>query len=143
MKKYSPKLIIACIILVLLIISIVFYTSSNHVRVITSDAGVTKPSEPGARDIDLVISEGKIVSGSNEIKIKKGERVYIHFQTQDEAPMELELDGYDIDTEMSKYDFGGFIFTADKVGKFNIKLLDDNETDESAGEVIGVVNVEN
>ena len=143
MKSSSSRVIIACCLLLFLVIGIVFFTSTKNKQPTISAANVTKPSVDGARDIDLEVDGGKIVSGSNEIKVQKGEQVYIHIQTQDEEPMEVYLEGYDIETELSKYDFGGFLFTADKVGKFNIELYSDGEDEESNRKIIGVVVVEN
>jgi hypothetical protein len=133
--------VILGVVLVAIIAGLFFMKANTQ----TDSADVTKPSVAGARDIDIVVNDGKIVSGSNEIKVKKGEQVYIHIKTQDEQSMKLHLDGYDIGTEMSKSDYGGFLFTADKVGSFNIELFSDDEGAEDAadaGKVVGSVIVE-
>jgi hypothetical protein len=141
--KKSQKILLAVCVVILLLAILLIAKNVKTPQVTQSEADVTKPSVVGARDIDFVIKDGKIVSGSNEVTVKKGEQVYIHFQTEDEQPMELRLDGYDIETEMSKYDYGGFFFTADKVGSFNIVLFSDDEPTETAESIVGVVKVEN
>ncbi len=79
---------------------------------------------------DLVVEEGKLMSGPSTIEVKKDQSVKVNILVQHEEAR-VRLEGYEIITESDVPSPGGFSFIANKTGTFNFYALPEDEHEDA------------
>lgn len=98
----------------------------------------TSPAPPAPEQahpvgFDLVVKDGKLVSGPATLAVAQGDAVRLRVQSDRDD--ELHLHGYDLELPLKAHDTGQLDFTADRSGRFDIEL-------HHAGTGIGALEVE-
>lgn len=78
------------------------------------------PPAASERVIELVVKEGKLVSGPAIAQVRRGERVVLHIQS--DAKDEVHLHGYDLRVATAPGAIARLQFTADRTGRFGLEL---------------------
>lgn len=79
---------------------------------------------------NLVVEEGKLISGPSKIEVNKDSTVRVNINVEDEEAR-VRLEGYEIITESDLPSPGGFSFIANKTGAFNFYALPEDEHEQS------------
>lgn len=73
---------------------------------------------PPAPVIELSLENGKLVSGSNTVRVRRGQQVQLQWST--DRPIDLHLHGYDIEVKASPGSTTTMAFTATIPGRFAV-----------------------
>lgn len=79
---------------------------------------------------NLVVEEGRLISGPSKIEVNKDSTVRVNINVEDEEAR-VRLEGYEIITESDLPSPGGFSFIANKTGVFNFYALPEDEHEQS------------
>ena len=81
---------------------------------------VAYAQDAGARMFDVAIEDGKLVGGAMSLRVTEGDAVT--FRLTSNAPIELHLHGYDIETEVGPDAPARLSFEAFATGRFPVTV---------------------
>lgn len=91
------------------------------------ETGVAEPqaaglvaAPPQARVFDLVVEQGRLVSGPAVVALRQGDQIVLSVSSDQDD--ELHLHGYDLSLSLKAGVPGSLRFTADKSGRFEYEL---------------------
>lgn len=87
-------------------------------------------SEENTRSYDLNISENKLTSGPDTIKVKQGQKVQINIIPGDQDESEFLVQGYGQGGNVQTGSTAEFEFVADKQGSYPLMIVPEQEDDE-------------
>ncbi len=93
-------------------------TPSQAVAVAPQQA--VAPAPPAPEIFDLVIRQGRLVSGPTVIKVRQGDEVILHLTS--DAADELHLHGYDLHAKTRPGETVALQFSATRTGRFGYEL---------------------
>jgi hypothetical protein len=83
--------------------------------------GPVAPSPSGSHDVfELVIKNGKLVSGPAVLQVHEGEQVTLHIRS--DRSDELHLHGYDLHAQIKPGETVSLQLTANHTGRFGLEL---------------------
>jgi hypothetical protein len=94
-------------------------SGSIPVSIVLAAADAT-PQGPTDIVVDLVVQKGRLISGANVVRVKKGDRIVMHVKS--DASDEMHLHGYDLHLALTPGTVATLQFVADRTGRFTYEL---------------------
>lgn len=129
MRLFRVSLLVVGIAALLGIFLVISGRSANKLQ----SSNTAPTPTPSQTLINIIIKDGKLVSGPETTQVKEGDKVSLNIVS--DKDLEVHLHGYDKSVELKANAPGSIDFTADQTGRF-IYEIEDTSTEIGAVEVL-------
>jgi hypothetical protein len=121
MSALKPIVFAAAALLLVVALWLVFRPQAPEGPAPGGVPGVAASNPAQAKDIfDLVLKDGKLVSGQSVIQVHRGEQVVLRIKSN--TSDELHLHGYDLQARITPQETAVLEFSANRTGRFTLEL---------------------
>ena len=110
--------------LAVLVLVALWFAFRPHAAITTlpepAPVAAATPAAPAAKAFDFVVRDGKPVSGPLALRVRQGEQVTLHIDSN--ANDELHLHGYDLKVRIKAGEPATLEFAATRTGRFELEL---------------------